>query len=74
MGAVAVHPSRRFLAVAEKCRTRSPNIYIYTYPELALVKVLKDGTERAYRWGSQGLCHGVGLCYGWGLGCVEADG
>jgi hypothetical protein len=36
-------------AVAEKCRHRSPNIYIYTYPTLSLVKVLKGGTERSYR-------------------------
>lgn len=44
-----MHPSRQFLAVAEKCRHRSPNVYIYTFPELKLYKVLRDGTERAYR-------------------------
>jgi len=39
IGAVAVHPSRKFLAVAEKCRHRSPNLYMYSYPQLVLVKV-----------------------------------
>ncbi len=48
IGAVAVHPSRRFLAVAEKCRHRSPNVYVYSYPQLGLVKVMRNGTERAY--------------------------
>ncbi|KAL6756288.1 hypothetical protein V8C86DRAFT_2652820 [Haematococcus lacustris] len=48
IGALAVHPSRKFLAVAEKCRHRAPNLYVYTYPGLALVKVLKGGTEHCY--------------------------
>lgn len=48
IGALAVHPSRKFLAVAEKCRHRSPNVYIYSYPQLALVRVLRLGTDRAY--------------------------
>ncbi|KAF5842039.1 hypothetical protein DUNSADRAFT_9608 [Dunaliella salina] len=48
VGAVAVHPTRKFLAVAEHCRYRSPNIYIYSYPDLKLRRVLQNGTERAY--------------------------
>jgi len=48
VGAVAVHPTRKFLAVAEHCRYRSPNIYIYSYPDLKLRRVLRNGTERAY--------------------------
>jgi cilia- and flagella-associated protein 44 len=52
IGAVAVHPSRRYLAVAEKCRMRAPNIYVYEYPSLTLAKVLRDGTERAFRYDS----------------------
>ncbi len=55
MGAVAVHPSRKFLAVAEDCRTRSPNIYVYSYPDLKLRRVLQNGTERAYRCGARGV-------------------
>jgi len=39
IGAIAVHPSRKFLAVAEKCRHRAPNVYVYSYPQLVLVKV-----------------------------------
>lgn len=35
IGAVAVHPSRKYFALAEKTMARSgPNIYIYSYPEL----------------------------------------
>jgi hypothetical protein len=49
IGAIAIHPMRTFLAVAEKCRFRSPNVYIYSYPDLKLRKVLQNGTERAYR-------------------------
>ncbi|GMH39549.1 hypothetical protein BSKO_07447 [Bryopsis sp. KO-2023] len=48
IGAVAVHPSREYFAVAEKCARRAPNVYIYNYPQLQLVSVLKDGTERAF--------------------------
>lgn len=48
IGAFAVHPSRKFLAVAEKCRRRAPNVYIYQYPSLKLCKVLRNGTEQAY--------------------------
>lgn len=39
IGAIAVHPSRSFLAVAEKCKHRSPNVYVYKYPDLSLHRV-----------------------------------
>ena len=48
IGAVAVHPSREFLAVAEKSSSRAPNVYLYKYPGMNIVKFLKNGTERAY--------------------------
>ena len=48
IGAVAVHPSRKVFAVAEKCRHRSPNVYLYSYPDLTLLKVLEEGTEKQY--------------------------
>jgi hypothetical protein len=49
VGALAVHPSQKFLAVGEASRTHSPNIYVYSYPDLKLRRVLANGTERAYR-------------------------
>ena len=50
VGAVAVHPSRALFAVAERRWTGGggPRIYMYTYPALALVRVLEGGTERSY--------------------------
>ncbi|MEW5304835.1 MAG: hypothetical protein WDW36_007418 [Sanguina aurantia] len=48
IGAVAVNPRRTAFAVAEKCRHRSPNVYVYTYPGCQLVAVLRGGTERGY--------------------------
>lgn len=46
IGAIAVHPSRKYFAVAEK--GTMPNIYIYDYPDLRLYRILKGGTEKAY--------------------------
>ena len=46
VGSIAVHPSRKFFAVAEK--GGAPMIYIYAYPSLALYRVLRKGTEQAY--------------------------
>lgn len=46
VGSIAVHPNRRFFAVAEK--GDSPNIYIYEYPSLKLYRVLCKGTEQKY--------------------------
>lgn len=48
IGAVAVHPARTFLAVAEKKPSGNPAVYIYEFPSLRLVRVLREGTERAY--------------------------
>jgi hypothetical protein len=48
IGGVAVNPSRTLLAVAEKCPTAAPNVYLYSYPGLEIVKVLRQGTERSY--------------------------
>jgi len=46
IGSLAVHPSKRFFAVGEK--GAHPFIYIYSYPELKVVHILRNGTERAY--------------------------
>lgn len=46
IGAVAVHPSRQFIAVADK--GVNPNIYIYSFPDLQVRRILRKGTERAY--------------------------
>ena len=46
IGAVAVHPSRKLFAVG--CKGVQPNIYIYSYPDLNLLKVLRNGAERGY--------------------------
>ncbi|KAJ3337627.1 Cilia- and flagella-associated protein 44 [Gonapodya sp. JEL0774] len=50
VGAIAVHPRRTFLALAEVCPTHigRPNIYIYSLPDLALIRTLPDGAERGY--------------------------
>lgn len=46
IGALAVHPSRNFIAVAEN--GNQPNINIFSYPELELKYVLRGGTENSY--------------------------
>ena len=46
IGAVAVHPSKEFFAVGEK--GENPNIYIYSYPDLVLTRVLRGGTDVAF--------------------------
>lgn len=46
IGAIAVHPSRKYFAVAEK--GNFPNIYIYEYPSLKLYRVIRKGTERSF--------------------------
>ncbi|XP_024541799.1 cilia- and flagella-associated protein 44-like [Selaginella moellendorffii] len=46
IGAVAIHPTKKYFAVCEK--GINPNIYIYDYPSLVYTKVLKDGTERLF--------------------------
>lgn len=46
IGAIAVHPSGKYFAVGEK--GVRPNILVYEYPSLNVVRVLRKGTERAY--------------------------
>lgn len=46
VGGVAVHPSLHHFAVAE--RGVDPKIYIYEYPSLDIVRILRNGTEMAY--------------------------
>jgi len=46
VGCVAAHPSKKMFAVGG--RGFQPNIYIYSYPELVIINVLKGGAERGY--------------------------
>ena len=46
IGALAVHPDKKHLCVAEK--GVDPNCYLYEYPSLRLHRVLRKGTGRAY--------------------------
>jgi len=46
VGCVAVHPSRKMFAVGGK--GYQPNLYIYSYPEKSVIKVLPGGAERGY--------------------------
>jgi WD40 repeat protein len=46
VAAVAVHPERRHIAVAEK--GKDPSIYIYRSTDWKIVRILRKGTERAY--------------------------
>ena len=48
VGSIAVHPSRKYFAVAEK--GKFPNIYIYEYPSMRLYRILKKGTENVYAY------------------------
>jgi cilia- and flagella-associated protein 44 len=51
IGAVAVHPVNALIAVAEQCKFRAPNVYIYQLDDssgLHLHHTLKAGTERSY--------------------------
>jgi hypothetical protein len=41
-----VHPKYRYYAVAEK--GTFPNVYISTYPDHRLHRILRKGTERSY--------------------------
>ena len=46
IGSLAVHPSQKYFAVAEKGTL--PNILIYEYPSLKLYRMLRKGTLEAY--------------------------
>tara|TARA_B100000795_G_scaffold42884_2_gene28095 strand:- start:1234 stop:1914 length:681 start_codon:yes stop_codon:yes gene_type:complete len=49
IGAVAVHPSKQYICVAEVGGEGAPpSAYLYEYPSLRLYRVLRHGTERAY--------------------------
>ena len=51
VGAIALHPTEPLFVVAEQCKTRAPNAYIYRYLgecKTELYRVLRAGTERAY--------------------------
>jgi WD40 repeat protein len=48
VGAICVHPSGNFFAVGERQLGGAPNVYIYEFPSLKLVNVLRNGTERAF--------------------------
>ena len=43
IGALAVHPSRQYLAVGEK--GSQPVLAIYTYPQLQLHRILRGGAQ-----------------------------
>ncbi|RKO93288.1 hypothetical protein BDK51DRAFT_14775, partial [Blyttiomyces helicus] len=47
IGAIAVHPSRKYLAIAEVCSSM-PNIYILEYPSMNILRVLREGAERGF--------------------------
>ncbi|XP_068191514.1 cilia- and flagella-associated protein 44-like [Antennarius striatus] len=46
IGSVAVHPTKKYFAVAEK--GNHPDIIVYEYPSLRPYRILRDGTEKAY--------------------------
>ncbi|GFO10997.1 cilia- and flagella-associated protein 44-like [Plakobranchus ocellatus] len=46
IGAICVHPSRKFFAVGEK--GDAPNINIFEFPSLKLYRILRGGTEQSY--------------------------
>ncbi|ESO88399.1 hypothetical protein LOTGIDRAFT_126121, partial [Lottia gigantea] len=46
IGALAVHPSRKYFAVAEK--GHAPNINVFEFPSLKLFRILRGGTEQMY--------------------------
>ncbi|XP_064412807.1 cilia- and flagella-associated protein 44 [Latimeria chalumnae] len=46
IGAIMVHPSKKYFVVAEK--GLKPNIVIYEYPSLRPYRILRDGTLQAY--------------------------
>ena len=46
IGSVCIHPTRKFYAVAEK--GTFPNVFVYSYPDHKLYRILRKGTERSY--------------------------
>ena len=47
IGAITVHPSLKYFAIAET-NLNSPNIYIYEFPSLKLYRILRKGTTQKY--------------------------
>jgi WD40 repeat protein len=47
IGSIAVHPSKKFIAVGELCE-EDPNIYVYSYPAMNLTKILRGGAIKGY--------------------------
>ncbi|ORX54869.1 WD40 repeat-like protein [Piromyces finnis] len=47
IGAIAVHPSLKFFAIAEKVEN-DPFIYIYEYPSCLLYRILRNGSVKGY--------------------------
>mmetsp|Transcript_13054 Transcript_13054/g.24383 ORF Transcript_13054/g.24383 Transcript_13054/m.24383 type:complete len:1620 (+) Transcript_13054:1554-6413(+) len=55
IGAITVHPEKKYFAVGEKGAW--PNVYIYSYPDLRLYRILRKGTEKSYSsisWSNSG--------------------
>ncbi|KAK3588814.1 hypothetical protein CHS0354_028462 [Potamilus streckersoni] len=48
IGALAVHPDRKFFAVAEK--GDGPNINVFEWPSLKLYRILRGGTQKSYSY------------------------
>eukprot|EP00892_Ulva_mutabilis_P004788 jgi/Ulvmu1/2681/UM014_0137.1 len=51
IGAIAVHPEQTYIAIAEQCKHRAPNVYIHQLVSDNLEdphSVLESGTERGY--------------------------
>ena len=46
VSAMTIHPSKEYFAVAG--RGHRPRVFIYTYPEKEIIKILENGAERAY--------------------------
>ncbi|KAJ3375840.1 Cilia- and flagella-associated protein 44 [Allomyces arbusculus] len=47
ISAVAVHPARNLVALAET-HANGPNIYLYSFPDLRLFRVLRHGAEKSF--------------------------
>ena len=46
VGAIAVHPTRRYFAVGEK--GNMPAVNVFEYPSLRIFRILRKGTIKAY--------------------------
>ncbi|KAI8897709.1 WD40-repeat-containing domain protein, partial [Globomyces pollinis-pini] len=47
VGAIAVHPTKKYIAFAEVSE-KDPNIYIYQYPSMLIHRILRGGAVRGY--------------------------